>query len=140
MATQLANAQAVLDALADSVGRTLTAQQKLGIVEEFINDMGGPGTNEQKAEAFNYQLVVMIRKIGRAHVEYAALADVRSTVDAAVSGSASGNLDSGVAPAPLPKAEPPAPAEIAEEAQPQPVKKKGWWARLWAWFVKWDKP
>lgn len=92
MATQLANAQAVLDALADSLGKTVDAAQKGNIVEEFLNDVGGAGTNEEKAAAFNAKLVEIIRKVGQNHVKRGAIAANQGAVDTAVAGAVSGNL------------------------------------------------
>jgi len=85
MATQLANTLAVLDALADSLGKTLTPTQKAAIVEEFINDTNG--TNEEKAAAFNALLVSIIRKVGRSHVRRTAEASHDAEVEAAVAGA-----------------------------------------------------
>lgn len=92
MATQLENASAVLDALADSLSKTLTQQQKADIVEEFINDIGGADDNEAKASTFNSMLINIIKGTGRAHVETKARRDNDATVQAAVDGANSGAL------------------------------------------------
>jgi hypothetical protein len=65
MATQAQNAAAILDALADSIGKTLTSQQKLDWVERFIKQTDG--TNEEKATKFNSYFVDLIRSTGRNH-------------------------------------------------------------------------
>ena len=68
MATQVQNAKAVVDALADSLGKTVTTQQATDIVEEFINQVGGAGSTEEKATTFNDMLINIIRSTGQAHV------------------------------------------------------------------------
>ena len=77
MATQAQNAGTILDALADSVGKTLTGQQKLDWVERFIHDVNG--TNEEKATKFNQYFVTLIRATGRSHT----LQDLEAGQDAA---------------------------------------------------------
>ena len=71
MATQVQNASAILDALADSMGKTLTNQQKIDWVERFIDDIGGADDNETKATKFNETLANIIRSAGKSHVENA---------------------------------------------------------------------
>ena len=87
MATQAANAKAVLDALADSIGKTVDGAKATAIVEEFIDDVGGADDNETKATRFNEMLVNIITSTGRSHVETAARnardAAVQADVDAA---------------------------------------------------------
>ena len=91
MATQVQNAKAVLDALADSIGKTVTAQKATAIVEEFIDDVGGSDDNETKATRFNEMLVSIIRGTGRSHVETKARRDNDAAVQAAVD-AANSNL------------------------------------------------
>ena len=92
MATQVQNAKAILDALADSVGKTVTVEQATNIVEEFINQIDGSATNEEKAETFNTMLIQMIRSTGRAHKRIKAEQDAQATLDAAADSASSSAL------------------------------------------------
>ena len=69
MATNVQNASAVMDALADYLGKTLTAQQKLDWAERFIDDIGGADDNETKAGKMLETLVNYVRATGAAHVK-----------------------------------------------------------------------
>lgn len=69
--TNVQNASAILDAIADFYDKTPTAQQKLNIVEEFINEIGGANSDEDKAAAMIAQIGSIIRNTGRAHARIA---------------------------------------------------------------------
>lgn len=92
MATQVQNAIIVLDALADSAGKTLDNTQKLTIVEEFINQVGGAATNEEKALELNTTLIRIIRGTGRSHVGQTAESGYDQAIEDAKDGAASSNL------------------------------------------------
>ena len=83
MATQVQNALAVINALADSLGKTVTPQKAADIVEEFINEIAGPATNEEKATQFNAMLVQLIRSTGRSHKGQTAGPGAQALIDAA---------------------------------------------------------
>ena len=70
MATAIQNATAILDALADWAGKTLTASQKTAFVERFIDEIGNTGmTNTEKAEEFLADMRRIVVKVSRNHVE-----------------------------------------------------------------------
>ena len=89
MATQVQNTLAVLNALADSIGKTITSTKALEIVEEFINQVGGAATNEEKATEMNATLVRIILQTGRSHVGQAAEATYDQAIEDATDGAAS---------------------------------------------------
>ena len=82
MATQIVNASLVLDALADSIGKTLTTPQKLLFVERATNTVGGAQTNEEKATLFNELLIKIIRNSSRTHAMQAEQATYQAALDA----------------------------------------------------------
>jgi len=68
-ASEVANAGAVLDALADTKGKILDNPTKLRIAERFIDREGDSSlTNEQKAAIFNDMLIALIQNNLGAHV------------------------------------------------------------------------
>ena len=81
MATQTVNAGLVLDALADSIGKTLTNAQKMTFVERVTNTVGGAQTNEEKATLFNELLVKVIRNTSRTHAMQAEQATYQAQLD-----------------------------------------------------------
>ena len=92
MATQVQNAKAIMDALADSAGKTITIEIATAIVEEFLNQVGGAATNEDKATEFNAKLVQIVRRTGRSHVGQTEAATHDQAIADAEDGAASSNL------------------------------------------------
>jgi hypothetical protein len=81
--TNVQNAKAVIDALADSKDRTVTGPVALNIAEEFIDDVGGSDENEVKAGKMLDMLFNIIRGTGMSHVRTAADNSHDAAVEAA---------------------------------------------------------
>jgi len=82
--TQLQNTVIILDALADSRGVVLSAQEKTAYAEQFIDQVDGPASNEEKANGFNGQLARIINSTARSHVRIAVEDANNAVVDAEV--------------------------------------------------------
>ena len=89
--TNVDNAKAVMDALADSIDKTVDGPKAMAIVEEFIDQVGGAADNETKAGEFLDTLIRIIRGTGRSHVETAARAANDAAIEAAAD-AANSNL------------------------------------------------
>ena len=82
--TNVQNSKAILDAIADFLDKTVDGPKALSIVEEFVNQVGGPADNESKGADFLQTLFDIIRKSGRSHVGTAARAANEAAVQAAM--------------------------------------------------------
>lgn len=68
--SQVSNAKAVLDALADAAGKPpRTNEQLLRVVENYTKSWDSGLTNEQKAQNFNVGIYKHIRDLVRRHAE-----------------------------------------------------------------------
>jgi len=82
--TESQNAKAVIDALADTLDKSVSGAAGLRIVERVTNTEGdGSLTTEEKAAMFNDLLVNIIKSTMRSHVENATRATNDATVIAA---------------------------------------------------------
>lgn len=90
--TNVQNATAIMDAIADFYDKTPTTQQKADIIEEFINEIGGGASNEEKAATFISMLKGIIVSTGTAHVGIAQEQVNEASVQAARDGASSNNL------------------------------------------------
>ena len=84
MATQVQISSTILDALADSRGKTLNNQQKLDLVERVTDTVDDAFmTAELKAGLFNEMLLSIVKNAARSHVKQKEARLHQAAIDAA---------------------------------------------------------
>jgi hypothetical protein len=87
--TNVANAKALFDALADFKDKTVDGPTAALIAAEFMDNLDGAEDNETKAAAFLQKVFDIIRGTGRSHAETHARQDNDAVVEAAADAAAS---------------------------------------------------
>ena len=79
------NALAMIDAILDYYDKVanFTAGDKANIVEEFINEIGGARTNDEKGATFIEMLANIIKSTAKAHARIKSEQEQQATIDAA---------------------------------------------------------